>query len=208
MKIQFSRLRAILVVLFIIIKGVSLFGQTEVSGATCVIPGVSYQYIIKSSWEQTDILQVCIRGGVLSTGGQCTPAGTKPSFVTIIWSDSLLKRIDLSSSNGNSNLIIQSTTQLNAGSIEVNDTLKTYDVSIPYYVFRCTEATGGSCSPHYTYQWQKSTDGINWQNISGSVTKDLQFSGVLKITTQFRRVTAEAGSNTIAYSNAALLLVE
>jgi RHS repeat-associated protein len=65
-------------------------------------------------------------------------------------------------------------------------------------------ATGGSCSGSYTYQWQSSTNGTTWTNISGA--DSLGYTpGALTSSMWYRReVTCETDNE---YSNAAQIVV-
>lgn len=51
-----------------------------------------------------------------------------------------------------------------------------------------TASTGGNYGPSYTYQWQTSTDDVNWTNVGSSSTTDPSYSpGPLTVTTYFRQ---------------------
>lgn len=52
-----------------------------------------------------------------------------------------------------------------------------------------TAASGGTCSPNYTYQWQSSTDNIYFYDIPGATSQNLSFSTPLAQTTWFQRRT-------------------
>ena len=65
-------------------------------------------------------------------------------------------------------------------------------------------ATGGDGSGAIQYQWQRSTDGTNWSNISGGATSVSYNSGFLTTTTWFRRqaiVSELSPTNKTVYSN-------
>ena len=67
-----------------------------------------------------------------------------------------------------------------------------------------TSATGGACSGSYAYQWQQSTDGVNFTNISGVTTQNYT-PAALTANTWFRRqVTC---SSNIAYTNLVQVVV-
>ncbi|MBI5373722.1 MAG: hypothetical protein HZA79_16980 [Sphingobacteriales bacterium] len=186
----------------------NLSSQVSITGPACVLPGNPYQYVLHGSWSENEPLQVCVLGGTFQNGGHCIAAGTKPSAVIVIWNDSAVMKLNLVSGSGNASIEVQATAVLTGGIINDSDLVKTYDQSIPEYLFRCGEASGGACNPIYSYQWQKSVDGLNWINIGGATAKDLVFRGNLKVSTQFRRMCMESGSNTITYSGTALLLIE
>ena len=63
--------------------------QVSITGPTCVVPGVIYQYQIQGNWDSTSTMQVCLSGGVIADSTDtniCTPAGGAPlSSVLVIW---------------------------------------------------------------------------------------------------------------------------
>ncbi|MBI3138219.1 MAG: hypothetical protein HYZ15_06515 [Sphingobacteriales bacterium] len=182
--------------------------QVSITGPACILPGNAYQYVIHGSWNAGATVQLCVQGGVFQNGGHCIAAGEKPSSVIVTWSDSALMKLSLVSGSGNASMEVQATSALTGGAINDSDLVKTYDPGIGEYQFRCGDASGGACNPIYSYQWQKSVDGLNWINIGGATAKDLVFNSNLKVSTQFRRMCMESGSNTIVYSGTAMLVIE
>jgi hypothetical protein len=152
-------------------------------------------------------MKLCVRGGVLEGGQQCNVSGKIINNFFVTWSDTSYHRLELTSSLGNLNLELKSTFELKGGEINESDKIRICDSTVTNYTFRCAPAKGGSCDPMYTYQWQRSENGLNWTIISGADKKDLKFAGTIKVNTYFRRVTTESGSNMIAYSDHALLAV-
>src|SRR5690606_7594657 len=66
-------------------------------------------------------------------------------------------------------------------------------------------AAGGSCGGSYTYQWQKSTNGTTFTDISGA--SGLTYNvGNLTATTYYRRRTT-CGSGNFAYTNISTITV-
>lgn len=53
-------------------------------------------------------------------------------------------------------------------------------------LIQASVASGGSCSPTYYYQWQQSTDNVNFTDIPGATSQNYQ-PGPLTATTYFRR---------------------
>ncbi|MGC4036058.1 MAG: DUF6443 domain-containing protein [Chitinophagaceae bacterium] len=68
-------------------------------------------------------------------------------------------------------------------------------------------ASGGSCSPSYSYQWQSSPNNVTYTNISGATATTYNFSSALTATTYYRRMVTETVSSTVAYSNVATVTV-
>lgn len=182
------------------------YAQPKIEGPTCVMPGVEYLY--KVNLKPDTPYRVCAFGGSLKTGDQCTSDSVWQKYLYVIWRDSVGTKLEMNISGENLNFPVIVTTLLQGGQLHDSDLVKTFDGSSSYFLFRCTEATGGNCAPIYTYQWQRSVNGLNWINIPGANGRDLIFHESITVTTQFRRLTQEAGANTVAYSNSALLLVE
>ncbi|HET9824271.1 MAG TPA: hypothetical protein VFP87_02990 [Chitinophagaceae bacterium] len=176
--------------------------QSTIKGPTCIIPGTTYQYLINGKWVSSAVMSVCITGGKLTNGKTCSPTGTIPNMILVLWDSSANERkIEVSYGSGKDSLIVVGTTLLNGGAIEDSDRLQLFVQGKSVSTIHCSEATGGSCTPIYTYQWQVSQNGLNWTNIDGATNKDLQYTGKITVSTYFRRITTESRSNTIAYSD-------
>ncbi len=67
-------------------------------------------------------------------------------------------------------------------------------------------ASGGSCGGVYAYQWQSSTDGINYTNITGASGQNYQ-PGALTQTTYFRRMTTCNGEVGYTETNAKITVI-
>jgi RHS repeat-associated protein len=70
--------------------------------------------------------------------------------------------------------------------------------SLPGTMSNISSASGGNCSGSYSYQWQQSTDGTNYSDISGA-TGLTYTPGSLTATTSFRRKVTCSGD--VIYSN-------
>jgi RHS repeat-associated protein len=76
--------------------------------------------------------------------------------------------------------------------------------SAPGAIDNATTASGGNCAGSYYYQWQSSTDGVNFANISGA-TSPSYIPGILTAGTWYRR---QATCGTLnAYSNICQVLI-
>ena len=156
---------------FLVLIGNNLFGQVSITGPTCVVPGVTYTYNISATWDSLSVMKVCVTGGTIADSTNvttCTTHGPPLNAVTIKWTASSEGSVVLSSSIGNSNLAVNVTTALSGGSID--STIKTQMIStdsIPA-VINCSAATGGACSPTYSYQWEQSLDIVSWTDIPGA----------------------------------------
>ena len=129
-------------------------------------------------------------------------------MVLVIWNDSVTDRkIAVTSDLGNASLMVTGTTELNGGLVDDSNKVEILNADQHNYLFNCAVATGGSCDPNYTYQWQSSTNQLNWTNIQGATSKDLEYSGTIAVSTFFRRVTIETHSNIVAYSDSGQLMI-
>lgn len=182
--------------------------QVTITGPACAVPNITYQYIIKGDWTDSSTAQACLTGGKFSTGETClSGAGNKISILSVIWSDTSYMKIEITSSIGNTSLLVEPTTNLDGGMINESDNIQVYDSTAKGYSFHCEYPSGGSCNPVYTYQWQKSANAVNWADISDATGKDLFFSEKVLVNTYFRRVTLEKNSSSVAYSTQGLLVV-
>jgi hypothetical protein len=129
-------------------------------------------------------------------------------MILVIWNNNVAERtIAVNSDMGNVSLMVTGTTELNGGAIADSDKVKIFNTDQFNYIFHCADATGGACHPNYTYQWQSSTNQLNWTNIQNAKGKDLQYSGTISTSTFFRRITIETYSNIVAYSDSGQLTI-
>jgi hypothetical protein len=193
-----------LLVLLLAATGTSLMGQVSISGPSCVIPGLTYQYIISGTTNVAT--QLCVSGGRFPDGDTCIKSSNM--FMTfVVWSDSGTHRLELTSPAGNASLAATVTTELNGGQMQQSDRERLYDSTMTSYTFHCVAASGGGCQASYAYQWQRSENNLNWTDIPGATELNYTYAGRLLVNTYFRRVTIELSSQTVAYSNNGLLLI-
>jgi hypothetical protein len=183
--------------------------QPTITGPTCVTPGITYQYLISGHWDSASTMQVCAAGGAFNgLSDSCTANGAPVSFVLVVWKDSITGgMLSLSSSAGNSSLTVNITQLLHSGFIASASKSQAIAYSSQPATLYCAAATGGSCSPAYTYQWLQSSDGLNWTNVDGAVSQNLVFSSELRQTLFFRRKTTEMVTGSIDYSDMATVSV-
>jgi RHS repeat-associated protein len=131
--------------------------------------------------------------------------GTPLPNVYITWTTSGSISLSTTNPSGNTSLSVTVTTALSAGTIS-NTTQNINYGAIPGMI-SCSAATGGYCSPTYNYQWQKSTDNVNFTNISGETGQDILFSTGITQTTYYRRMVTETHGPTTGYSNTATVFV-
>ncbi|HVM86673.1 MAG TPA: hypothetical protein VMT76_00700 [Puia sp.] len=182
--------------------------QPQIKGPACITPGTTYQYIISGRWDASAKPRICITGGVLTGGDSCISLKASPAMVLLKWNNSASERnIRVSSALGNVGMEIHATTDLAGGVINDSDQVQVSNPKQTIYTFHCGVPSGGSCNPNYTYQWQSSTNQLNWADIPGAKGKDLYYSGTITVSTYFRRVTKETNSNILAYSDSGQLMI-
>jgi hypothetical protein len=193
----------------VLMVNISGFSQVTITGPTCVIPGVIYQYKIQGKWAATSNMQLCISNGTIADSNStnsCTPQSGAPlATVLVIWNRGSNGSLQLKSTVGGVSLSVNITSVLFPGNIDttiLRQTIGTH--SIPSLI-KCSAATGGSCSPVYEYQWQQSIDMVNWTDIKGSTAQNLNFTSLISQSSFFRRKTTESTSSSIAYSNSAMV---
>ena len=183
--------------------------QVQLAGPDCVVAGTVYQYTITGPWDSASTMHVCITGGSLvGHSDSCTSDQAPIPFIQITWNNGAMGSINLQSTAGNTQLQVTITTPLSGGSIvdsSRNDTIP-YN-SIPSFIVGCTPATGGACSPVYAYQWQLSIDNVQWDDIGGANGSSYSPAQTLQKTSYYRRKVTDSPSGTIAYSDAACVIV-
>jgi len=182
--------------------------QVQLTGPTCVVAGTVYQYIITGHWDSSSTMHLCIAGGTwVGHSDSCTSDQPPVPFVQIIWNHESSGAVNLQSTAGNAQIQVTITTPLSGGSIV--DSCKAD--TIPYNgtppLINCTPATGGACSPSYSYQWQVSVDNIQWQDVDGATGLSCSPGQALQNTSYYRRKVIETVSSTISYSDAACIIV-
>lgn len=181
--------------------------QVTINGPVCVVPGVTYQYVLSGNWNELSWMRICIDGGVLASGGHCLPDSSVHSSIFVTWKDTTFHKLQLNSSSGSLALHLTATSDLTGGLVHDSDKVKFINPSLSSYTFRCQPAVGGACNPAYQYQWQRSENGVHWVNVEGANGHDLNFSGTVSVNTFFRRITNETNGGLTAYSDWALLAV-
>jgi hypothetical protein len=178
--------------------------QSIITGPTCVLPNVVYQYSITGSKDSISNLKICVQGGVfLDSVATCASKPSAYSFVRITWNSGINGRIQWSSKNVSQFLNVSITNPLDGGAIiaTVKSQIINYD-TIPNQI-SCSASVGGGCTPQYQYQWQESMDNVTWINISNANSQNLTFSISTRKAKYYRRMVKEKISGAIAYSDVA-----
>ncbi len=182
------------------------FSQISITGPTCVQAGTSYQYTIAGNWTGSTSMTWNITGGVITGTTNTSTSGTPKPNIYITWSSSGNVKLTTSNPTGNATLNVSVSSALSGGSLSNTSQTITYNTT-PSGINSASGASGGNCSPVYSYQWQQSSDNVNFSDISGQTGLNLSFSLSLTATTYYRRKVTEAGSGSVAYSNTATVTV-
>jgi len=185
------------------------FSQISISGPTCVIPGQSYTYTISGGWSQLTNMSWCVSGGVITGATGNCKSGTPLPQVTVTWSTTLTNgtlSLNTTTPTGTTTIHVIPSTALQAGAIS-NTSQTINSGSIPA-TLNATAASGASCSPSYTYEWQQSFDNVNFGSVSsGGAGQNLSFTTGLTATTYYRRKVTETSSGSIGYTKTATVTV-
>ena len=215
---QFRKLllRPVLCMLLFGIGQKSLYAQVSVTGPTCVVAGSTYNYNVTGTYNGANTMQWCITGsggtilqayGNNITGTSTCKSGNYVGSIVVKWTGAGTGSISLSCSpTSPSTLSITVKAVLSPGSISTNKTQTINYNTIPAAI-SCAVAANGACTPSYSYQWQQSSDNVNWADISGSTAQNLSFTNALLATTYYRRKVTETTTNTIDYSDVATVFV-
>ncbi len=195
---------------FLLLSGISLavHSQVSVMGPTCVLPGIEYQYLITTADTAGTGIHICLDGGAYpNSTGSCID-DSLVSSIRVIWNTGVASAtITFNSPSGTATVTVNITSAFQAGIIDSAYQQQTVNYDSAVSSITCAAATGGSCSPSYTYQWQQSADNLTWSDVTGAVNQNLDIAVTLTQTSYFRRKVTESGSNSIGYSNIATVYV-
>lgn len=195
---------ALLVLFLVVYEGIH--AQVRVSGPACVVPGTVYQYIVSGKWDSAATMQVQLTGGRLadtSIGKVSLFSGRFSPQILVVWNDSAssTRSLSLTSSVGNTSLTVNYTGRLNPGVIDSSCTTQRVGLdSLPALPITCSEASGGTCSPFYRYQWQQSPDRMHWKDVLAATGKDLILRSPVRRSLYYRRKVTETSTGSIGYS--------
>ncbi len=203
--------RFAILLLIALTVGATAFSQISISpNPGCAVQGTDYQYTISGNWNPSATsatMTWTVTGGtIVSHTNPLT--GFFPS-IHVIWNAGASSgQISLSYTNGstqNASITTNLVTTLTAGTIvPVSQTIN-YNTTPASLTMGA--ATGGACSPNYTYQWQQSSDGVNFTNISGATAVTLNFTAALTNTTYYRNLVTETSTGNTVYSSVVTITV-
>jgi hypothetical protein len=183
--------------------------QIKIAGPVCAVPGITYLYRIEGNKDSIKTLNICVTGGtMLGIQSDCYTGKPIP-FIKVQWNKGVKTgSISLASGTVNSVLNVEMADSLNPGTIDSSIRIQQIKYNTVPDSIDCMEASGGSCSPAYRYQWQVSSDATHWSSINGSTGRNIIFSAPLKNATFYRREVIETKSGSVSYSNIAAVYVK
>ena len=156
--------------------------QVQISGPNCVQPGVAYTYTANGSYGK---MTWCATGGTITGGSGGCKIGTPLLQVVVTWTSGTGRLLSLSTATGGSvNYNIFMSTTVLGGSITSGKT-QTISYGGTPAAINCSVATGGSCTPSYSYQWQSSLNGISFSDVGGATSQNFS-PPALTVTTYYR----------------------
>ncbi len=160
--------------------------QVTISGPLCLVPDVVYQFKITSAWDSASVMQICVNGGSIadsSISRNCSDTSAPLAAVLIVWNDLSNASLTVNSSKGNKTFAVNITSPLQPGSLDSASRVQTiYDTTTTPATIYCAVDSGGSCTPGYAYQWQRSADALVWTDVSGATGQNLSFTDEVKKT--------------------------
>lgn len=182
--------------------------QVNITGPTCVTSEVMYLYTINGTFDSSSTMKVCVTGGIIDTTHATCAEGEWLPFVKVAWNSNISSAsIVITSSSGNDSLDIGITLPLAGGTIDSASMIQLSDsTKIPVTLY-CSAAGGGGCSLSYVYQWQQSANNMAWDDMPNATGQDLSFSTPVLLTTYYRRKTKTTESDAVAYTQAAVVVI-
>lgn len=194
-------IRNLLVLLPLLFCSSVALGQISITGPDCVLTTLTYQYDIKGERKPNDKINVCVEGGVLSESGNTCIQSDNLSSIHVKWGEGKTTgKITVKSLSGSATVSVNIVAAFNPGFIETTDRqVISYNKLSPS--LSCTQASGGTCSPAFSYQWEWSLNRLRWEEVPGATGRNLSFSTPLKQSAFFRRKVVESKLKTTGYSN-------
>jgi hypothetical protein len=185
-----------------------MFAQLHVIGPTCVTTATVYQYEIQADWKEAEKITICVKGGSLVAMKSSCVDTTSVSTIRIMWNEDVRQGdIKVKSMRGTTSFTVNIASPLNPGEINASTKKQITDFNKPPLGLFCSLATGGSCDPHYQYQWQQSLDKLTWVDMPRENGVNLSFAAPLKEALFFRRRVFDPNSGAAGYSNEVVVFV-
>ena len=176
--------------------------QFSITGSTCITPGTQYTYTIAGNWSPSTTMTWIATNGTISGSSSGKPLPQ----VHVTWSGNGSLTVHCTTPTGTGSTSVTVAPSLTAGSITPSSQTINYG-TVPAGISDVVGATGGSCSPNYSYQWRQSTDNNTWSNISGATGINLSLSAALTQTMYYQRQVTETVSGTTAVTASSVVNV-
>lgn len=193
--------------LMVFVPGI-IIAQLEISGPVCVHPGIVYDYRLLNNANTADLINVCVRNGKIQDNPSDCISVKQGGSLKIIWAVGKAGSISLKNDAGKPALIVNISNQLDPGTIPDSLSKQIRKALSRKSKIICHPASGGGCSPIYTYQWEYSLDAFMWVSLRGATDKDLPEQFIMDKPIFYRRKVVEGESGTIAYSNISTVFYE
>jgi RHS repeat-associated protein len=196
----------------LISSAVTTYSQISITGPSggCVIQGNTYQYTISGNWAppQSTTTWTVTGGTIVSPNSNSFVPSILVSWNSGVTTGQVaLVYARQGATTQYASLSTNVVAPLTAGSVSPSNQTINYN-TIPTSIVS-TAAVGGACSPSYSYQWQQSSDAVNFTNILGANALTLSFASGLTNTTYFRNMITETstGNSNVVYSGTTLVTV-
>lgn len=194
-----------LLLVFFCIKAHS---QIKISGSECIVAGTEYQYEFYGKFDRQSEISVCVEGGLITANDNTCYTVRDSNHVRVIWNEGISKgKITVTSSSRTASFSVRPTRALQGGKIDTVSKIQHSFYTGISKTINCAVPKGGSCNSQFTYQWEHSDDNLHWAEIKGAVSQNLSFSPDSEKSFFLRRKVFESTSNSIAYSDVALIVV-
>lgn len=195
--------RACFVSLPLLLAGSTVFGQMSITGPTCAVTGTQYTYTIAGNWTSSTAMTWTVTGGTISGSNSGTPLPQ----IHVTFTASGTVKVTTTNPTSSTTVNVTATGPLTAGTISPSTQSINYNTIPAIGINNNTLASGGACSPAYTYQWQQSTNNTTFTNITGVTGSSLSFSSPLTQTMYYRRAVTETSSGTTVYTTSSQVIV-
>ncbi|HXB32683.1 MAG TPA: DUF6443 domain-containing protein, partial [Puia sp.] len=182
-------------------------GQSGIiAGYTCMATGTQDEYTVScNSCTGSTTMTWSVAGGTISGSS----SGSGLFQIPVNWSrtGSDTVKVITASPADTFSLVVSSCPALSAGTITSGGSQAINYNTTPANIVS-SGASGGNCFPEYYSQWESSTNGTTWQNISGATSATLNLSATnLTQTTYYVCEVNDPIINTVAYSPIATVTV-
>jgi len=184
------------------------YSQVKISGPECIVPGTEYQYEFYGRFDMQTEINICVEGGLVVANNSTCYKVSNVNYVRIIWSDNITKgKVSISAAKVNGSFNVKPTRALQGGKIDSLFKIQSALSSGIIKTITCSAARGGSCNPSLIYQWEQSNDNLHWTDIKGEVFQNLSYATTSDRAVFLRRKIVDTVSNSIAYSDVAVIVV-